>query len=186
MNITNPIITAEEFAKLPLWINMQLLGEARRREKRGIAPTIDDDHIMSRDGCIIILRESETDWGKPALSVSDRSFAIGIYDRGSGNFHELIFKNDIPISWLPLEYKRAIEQQRAQASNPLIKQIGTKPALPSLPSSAYKDGSQEPLRKGGKAFDTMTVKELKERCAKRGIKHTGLKKFHLIAALKKL
>lgn len=38
---------------------------------------------------------------------------------------------------------------------------------------------------GGRKYDTMKVKELRECCAKRKIKYSGLKKAELIATLKK-
>lgn len=43
--------------------------------------------------------------------------------------------------------------------------------------------SKSAPRKG--TYEAMTVKELKDRCAKRGIKHSGLKKSELIAALRR-
>jgi hypothetical protein len=40
-------------------------------------------------------------------------------------------------------------------------------------------------RKITNSYEAMTVKELKERCAKRGIKHSGMKKAELIVALRR-
>jgi hypothetical protein len=49
--------------------------------------------------------------------------------------------------------------------------------------AAKSAGGGAKPRKG--SYETLTVKELKERCAKRGIKHSGLKKIELIAALRR-
>lgn len=53
--------------------------------------------------------------------------------------------------------------------------------------NAYKDIPQQP-QQGGKArkgsYESMTVKELQQRCAKRKIKYSGMRKVELIAALR--
>lgn len=49
---------------------------------------------------------------------------------------------------------------------------------------SYADGGKsKKIRKG--SLETYTVAQLKEKCVKKGIKHSGLKKAQLIAALRK-
>lgn len=55
---------------------------------------------------------------------------------------------------------------------------------PETPLVAASRGEEPPTSKPGRAYEEMTVAELRERAADRGIPTGGLKKAELVAALR--